>query len=114
MDLHTVYGLFHVLIAAPFLIYVGIQGTAAPSWIYGVLAVLMAGMVGYHGWRAFQKLADGRSAWINWIHLFTVVPLLGWIVMEREKTPRRAFEMLLMLGFAALGYQGYYLVMQKD
>ena len=110
MDLHTFYGIFHVLVAAPFLIYVGIKGSSVPSWVYSVLAVIVVGMVGYHGFRAFQKIADGRSAWINWIHLLLIVPALSWIVVQREKTPRRAFEMVLMLGFAALGYHGYYLV----
>jgi hypothetical protein len=113
MDLHTFYGVFHVLIAAPFLIYVGIVGAKVPAWVYSVLAIIVVGMVGYHGFRAFQKLAEGRSAWINWIHLLLVVPALSWIVAQQEKTPRRAFEMLLMLGFAALGYHGYHLV-QKD
>ena len=110
MDLHTFYGLFHVLVAAPFLIYLGIQGTKVPEWIYGLLALLVVGMVGYHGFRAFQKLAEGRSAWVNWIHLFVIVPLLGWIVAQKKDTPRRAFEMVLMLGFAGLGYHGYHLL----
>ena len=110
MDLHTAYGLFHVLLAAPFLIYVGIQGTKVPSWVYGVLALLIVGMVGYHGFRAFQKLADGRSAWINWIHLLLVVPILAWITVKGKETERRVFEMLLMLGFAALGYHAYHLI----
>jgi hypothetical protein len=113
MDLHMMYGIFHVLVAAPFLIYVGIYGATVPSWVYGVLALVVVGMVAYHGYRAFAKMAEGKSAWINWIHLLLVVPALSWIVVQREKTPRRAFEMVLMLGFAALGYHAYYLV-QKD
>ncbi len=110
MDAHTLYGLFHVMLAAPFLIYVGIQGSKAPSWMYGLLGLLVVGMAGYHGFRAYQKLVDGRSAWINWIHLLLVVPLLAWIALQGKETPRRVFEMILMLGFAALGYHGYYLV----
>ncbi len=110
MDLHTFYSIFHVLIAAPFLIFVGIVGSELPAWVYSVLAVVVGGIVGYHGWRAFQKLAQGRSAWINWIHLLLVVPALLWIVVQKEKTPRRAFEMVLILGFAAMGYHGYQLV----
>ncbi len=110
MDTHTFYSLFHVLLAAPFLIYVGIQGAKAPAWIYGILGLLVVGMVGYHGFRAFQKLADGRSAWINWIHLLLVVPILAWIAVKQKETPRRAFEMLLMLGFAALGYHAYHML----
>jgi hypothetical protein len=110
MDLHTFYGIFHVLIAAPFLIYVGIQGTKVPTWMYGLIAALAIGMVGYHGFRAFQKIADGRSAWINWIHLLLVVPVLAWIAVKGKETERRAFEMLLMLGFAGLGYHAYHMV----
>jgi hypothetical protein len=109
MDIHTFYGLFHVFVATPFLIYVGIVGTKVPSWIYGILALLVVGMVGYHGWRAFQKFTEGRSAWVNWIHLLFIVPLLAWIAVQQKETPRRAFEMVLMLGFAGLGYHGYYL-----
>lgn len=114
MDLHTFYSIFHLLVAAPFLIYIGIQGAKTPTWVFSLLALVVVGMVGYHGFRAFQKIAEGRSAWINWIHLLLVVPVLSWIVVQKEKTPRRAFEMLLMLGFAALGYHAYYLLMQKD
>ena len=109
MDAHTFYGIFHVLIAAPFLIYVGIAGTSIPSWMYGALALMVAGIVGYHGFRAYQKLVDGRSAWINWIHILLIAPLLGWIALQKKETPRRAFEMLLMLGFAGLGYHAYHL-----
>ena len=112
MDTHTAYGLFHIAIAAPFLIYVGIQGTKAPTWVYWVIGLLVVGMVGYHGFRAFQKIADGRSAWINWIHLLLVVPILAWIAVKGKETERRAFEMLLMLGFAAFGYHAYYLFAQ--
>lgn len=112
MDTHTFYGIFHAFVAAPFLIYIGIQGDKVPSWIYGLLGIVVIAMVGYHGWRAIQKIAEGRSAWINWIHLLVIVPLLSWIVVQQKETPRRAFEMVLMLGFAGLGYHGYYLVQQ--
>ena len=103
------YSLFHVLLAAPFLIYVGIQGTNVPAWMYGLIGIMAVGILGYHGFRAFQKIADGRYAWINWIHLLLIVPVLTWIAVQGKATPRRAFEMLLMLGFAALGYHAYYM-----
>lgn len=101
--------LFHVAFVAPLLIYVGIQGTKTPAWIYWLLGALVIGILGYHSWRAYQKLADGRSAWVNWIHLLLVVPVLAWIALHRKEAPRRAYEMAMLLGFAALGYHGYYL-----
>jgi len=50
------------------------------------------------------------NPWVNYIHLFIVGPLLLYIGLNREKTERRYFEILLMLGFAAIGYHGYYLI----
>ncbi len=110
MDSRLLYSLFHVTFVAPLLLYVGLKGTKTPTWLFTLLAILVVGMVAYHGWRAYQKLADGRSAWINWIHLLLVAPVLGWIALRQKETPRRAFEMTMLLGFAALGYHGYYLV----
>jgi hypothetical protein len=110
MDQHTMYGLFHVLFVAPLLIFVGIRGSEAPTWMYGLLAILVVGMLVYHGYRAFSKWAAGKSAWVNLIHLLLVIPVLAWIAVHQQKTPRYVFEIALMLGFAALGYHGYYLV----
>jgi hypothetical protein len=110
MDMHKMYYIFHVLFAAPLLIYIGIQGAKAPTWMYGLLGVLVLGIVGYHGYRAYQKIADGRSAWINWIHILLLAPVLGYIAVYQKDTERRVFEMAMMLGFAALGYHGYYLM----
>jgi hypothetical protein len=39
-----------------------------------------------------------------------VGPILIYIGYNREKTSRKYFEILLMLGFAAIGYHGYYLI----
>ncbi len=110
MDTHTFYGIFHVLVSAPLLIYVGLKGASAPAWMFPVLGALALGILAYHGWRAFQKMSAGKSAWVNWIHIVAVAPLFGWIALQGKETPRSAFEVALMLGFAALGYHGYYLL----
>ena len=51
----------------------------------------------------------GKSYWVNLIHIFIVGPILIYIGYNGEKTSRKYYEILLMLGFAALGYHGYYL-----
>jgi hypothetical protein len=106
MDTHTFYALFHVLLVAPFLIYVGWKREEVPTPVYWVLAALAAVIFLYHSYRAYSKLADGKSAWVNWIHLGLVAPLFAVIAYNQKETPRRYFELLLMLGVAALGYHG--------
>lgn len=44
--------------------------------------------------------------------MFYVGPLLMWIGLKGEDTPRSAFEILLILAFAAGGYNLYNLILQ--
>lgn len=46
-------------------------------------------------------------AWINAIHVLFVGPLLFYIGYKNKDTPRSAFELLLLLAFAAGGYHLY-------
>jgi hypothetical protein len=43
------------------------------------------------------------------IHILLIGPLLIWIGYKKEKTPLYAFDLLLMLGFASIGYHTSYL-----
>jgi hypothetical protein len=54
-------------------------------------------------------MKQGKGYWVNLIHILLVGPLLVYIGYNREKTARLYFELLMMLGFAAIGYHGYYL-----
>ena len=54
----------------------------------------------------------GKSAWVNYFHVLIVGPLLVYIGYKGLETSRKYFEMLLMLGMAAIGYHGYYLYKQ--
>ncbi len=110
MDQHLAISLFHILLVVPFFLYVGFQRDQVPEAIYWTLGGLAMGMAAYHFYRAYTRIMDGGSAWINWIHLFLVVPLLAYIAIEKQETPRRFFEMLLLLTFAAAGYHATYLV----
>ena len=110
MDPRYIY-IFHIFLVAPLLLYVGIQRDATPGWLFGLLGVLAAVIFLYHGAKVYKKFASGApGAWINWIHVLLVAPLLAYIGLWKAGTPRRFFEMLMMVGFAALGYHGYYLV----
>jgi len=101
--------LFHILIVGSLFLYVGIVKSNMPSFMYSVLLVLGIIIILYHCFKVYKKLKQGINPWINYIHIFIVGPLLLYIGLNREKTQRFYYEILLMLGFAAIGYHGYYL-----
>ena len=113
MDHHTLLALFHVGIVAPFLIYVGVQRAATPDFIFNGLLGLAGAILFYHLYRAYSKWISGSSSlWVNLIHIVLVVPVLVWIGYYKKETSRQAFEMLLLLGFSALGYHLYSLMLE--
>jgi hypothetical protein len=99
-------GLFHVLIIATLFLYVGIRKTDIPAFMFPILLGLGTIIVPYHAYKASIK----KSGWVNYIHIFLVGPLLMYIGYNGVETERKFFELLLMLGFAALGYHGYYIL----
>ena len=109
MELHTYVHLFHILIVGSLFLYVGIQRTSIPTIMYPILLWLGVFIIIYHIYKAYNYMKLGKSYWVNLIHIFLVGPLLVYIGYNREKTARLYFELLLMLGFAAIGYHGYYL-----
>ena len=102
--------IFHVAVVAPLLIFVGLYRDKTPDWTFNLLGLLGAIILLYHSYRAYEKLKDGQSAWVNWIHILLVAPLLLILGYLKKDANRRYFEMLLLLGFAALGYHGLYLI----
>ena len=110
MNSHLIYYLFHLIFVVPLFLYIGFKRESVPEPLFWGIGMLALGIFGYHAYRAYTKLSAGSSAWVNWIHILLVVPLLTVIAVQRKNTPRKYFELLLMLGFAAAGYHAYYLV----
>ena len=102
--------LFHVLIIGSLFLYVGIQRTNIPTFMFSLLLGLGIIIILYHIFKVYTYMKLGKGYWVNLIHIFLVGPLLLYIGYNREKTPRLFFELLLMLGFAAIGYHGYYTI----
>ena len=105
----TYLHLFHVVAVGSLFMYVGIQRTAIPAFLFPVLLTLGVILFFYQAYKAYIKFAAGKNPWVNLIHVALVAPLLVYIGFKGEDTPRPAFELLLLLGFAAIGYHGYYL-----
>ena len=57
-----------------------------------------------------RALKHSEYAWVNAIHVILVAPLLMYIGYHKKDTPRSAYELLLLLGFAAAGYHLFSLV----
>ena len=110
-DNHFMLSLFHILIVAPMLLFVGFQRADTPVWLYNTLLVLGIIILLYHGFRLMLRLRDNSGyAWVNLIHILFIAPLLIYIGYHKKECPRSAYEILLMLGFAAVGYHLFSLV----
>jgi hypothetical protein len=109
MELNTYVHLFHILLVGSLFLYVGINRTSIPETMYPFLLGLGLIIIFYHSFKVYNYMKLGKGYWVNLIHILLVGPVLVYIGYNREKTPRLYFELLLMLGFAAIGYHGYYL-----
>lgn len=115
MDSHLLLALFHIFAVVPLFLYVAISRAGTPTGLYGFLLVLGAIIFMYHGYKAWNRYLSGSSAvWINLIHVFYVAPLLMFIGWREKDTPRYAYELLALLGFAALGYHTYSLIISMN
>jgi hypothetical protein len=107
--------IFHILVVAPFLLYVAIVRGQLMPWIFSVLSGLGIILIVYHGYKTFIKWkANSPSLWVNAIHLFAVGPLLLFIGSKGYDTPRWAFEILALMAFGALGYHIYSIILQAQ
>lgn len=100
-----IISLLHVVIVVPLLLFIGFQRASTPTWLYMTIFSIGAILMFYHGIRLSIRLKNNSSySWVNALHILTIAPLLLYIGYHRQNTPRFAYELLLMLGFAAGGY----------
>jgi Na+-transporting methylmalonyl-CoA/oxaloacetate decarboxylase beta subunit len=110
MEKRALVHLFHILIIGSLFLYVGIQKTNIPTLLFPLLTGLGMTIIIYHAYKIYAKLVkDSHVFWVNLIHIFIVGPILINIGINKDKTEKVYFELLLMLGFASIGYHGYYL-----
>jgi len=90
-------------------LYVGIQRDKIYKQLFPILLGLGVFIIVYHMYKTYTYLKAGKDYLVNLLHIFIIGPLLIYIGYYGEKTARFYFELLLMLGFASIGYHGYYL-----
>lgn len=102
--------LFHIIFVGSLFLYVGIMRDKIPLLLFPFLKYLGIFIILYHSYKAYNNFLNNKSAWVNYIHIFLIGPLLIKIGYDGNKTSRKYFELLLMAGFASIGYHGYYLL----
>ena len=108
MNSHMIVSLFHILAVVPLFLYVGFMRDKTASHVFPLLMGLGLIVFFYHAYKVFRKMQVGSSsAWVNWIHVLFVGPLLIYIGRMGKETPRSAYELLLLGGFGAGGYHIY-------
>jgi hypothetical protein len=102
--------LFHIVFVGGLFLYFGITQTNNPKIALQILLYLGIFIIIYHTYKAYVYNIAGKNYWVNLIHILIVGPLLVYIGYNVDKTPRLYFELLMMLGFASIGYHTYYLL----
>ncbi len=110
MDSHTLIHIFHIFIVGGLFIYVGMNREKINAALFPVLFYLGIGIIIYHLYKVYSYLKAGKGIWVSLIHILIVGPLLVYIGYYGANTARKFFELLLMLGFASIGYHLYYML----
>ena len=115
MDARILLNLFHILLIAPFFLWVGISRSTIPSFVYTLLLFLGIVLIVYHGYKSYVRWTQNSChIWVNLVHAALLGPLLVYIGAMKKETPRPAYEILLLFAFSALGYHLYELAMYQD
>jgi len=115
LDNHFWLAIVHLIIVVPLFLYVGFTRAETPQWVYLTLFTIGWVILVYHGFKLVLRLKSRSNlAWVNAIHVIIIAPLLLFIGYHKKETPRYAYELLLMLGFAAGGYHLFSVVKQLD
>ena len=110
MDNTQLIHIFHIIIAGGLFLYVGINKEKISKTLFTVLFWFGLLIMLYHSYKAYNYMKLDKGYWINLIHILLIGPLLIYIGYNEEKTARRYFEIVLMVGFSTIGYHGYYLI----
>ena len=114
-DKHFWIAIIHLILIVPLFLYVGFMRAETPRWLYLALYVIGWIVLVYHGFKLVVRMKNRSGyAWVNAIHVALVAPLLIYIGYYKKDTPRPAYELMLMLGFAAGGYHMFSVVKQLD
>jgi len=104
---HNFIYLFHILFVGPLFLYVGIKNIQTNKYLFTFIEYLGIIVILYHSFKAYKKIMDNKSAWINYFHIFLIGPLLFIIGYNKQETSNKFFQLLIMAAMATIGYNIY-------
>ena len=111
----SIINLLHILVIVPLLFCLYFYKNSLTSTMCNTIIVIALLGMGYHLYRLVKNSElDKMQEWrmtINLIHIFLVFPLLIYIGVKCKEAKRYYYELLLILIFAALGYNLYNFIM---
>lgn len=111
MDVHLLLSLFHIFAVVPFFLFIALNRANTSQLVFRIAFIVGLVITLYHAYKAFLKWKAGsQSLWVNLIHFLFIGPLLIYIGFYEQNTPRAAYELLALSGFAALGYHTYHMI----
>jgi len=115
LDQHFILSIFHLVIIAPFLLFIGFKRATTPTWVFQSLLAIGSVVMAYHFYRMlFRWKAHSSFIWVNIIHVVLIAPLLLFIGFQQKDTPTMYYELLLMLAFALVGYHLFSMIRHID
>jgi hypothetical protein len=94
-----IISIFHILFVVPLLFYIGKKGNNLTLNEKRLISVLGVFIILYHSYKTYLRGAS--RGWINIFHVLVVGGLLLGVWLFGYKW---IYSIILMLGFAALGY----------
>lgn len=106
---HIMLSIFHIFLISPLLIFIGLSRANTPVIIYNTLFITGMLILIYHSFRFISRWSTNHfeHLWINVLHICIIAPLLIYVGYMKEYSIKPTYELLLMLGFASLGYHLY-------
>jgi hypothetical protein len=102
--------LLHIFVFSVFLAYIGIVQHNIPKWLYPVILALGIIVIVYHSYKALST----KDAWIHYIHILLIGPLLIYIGWMNNKTDTKAFLVSIMIAGATFAYHVYRVLVKSS
>ena len=110
MDIYNFLLVFHIFVVGLLFLYIGIYKEKIDVKLYDYIYYLAIIIILYHSYKVYIQ----KDTWVNYIHILFIGPLLLTIGKNNIQTPYYYYEMLLILGFGAIGFNSYKFLLYND
>ena len=103
MDISLLIYTSHIFLIGPLLIYIGNNyGENISNELFNLLLIIGIGMIIYHSYLVYKK--GFIYGFIYLLHVILFAPVLIYIGLMKKHSFWGAYFLLMIIGFAAIGY----------